>query len=220
MSIFNKLSTKSRIEKFSKFNKYFAFDHNTSILDIGAEIRHTDKCLPELIDSYTWKNNITALNINKKHIDRVKKKYPEIKAIVGDACNLPFNDKSFDIVFSNAVIEHVGNFEKQILMAKEVMRVGKSWFITTPYHWYPFEFHLRLPLVTWLPFQGYLSAGQLIAYNHAKKRYSFFNSKHKHLRLLSMKEIKTCFPSSTIIKQQITFMPETVIIVGGIINSN
>ncbi len=46
---------------------------------------------------------------------------------------LPFKDKSYDIVFSNSVIEHVGNLEKQKQFADEVQRVGKSYFIQTPY---------------------------------------------------------------------------------------
>jgi hypothetical protein len=38
-------------------------------------------------------------------------------------------------------------------MAAEIMRVGKKWFITTPNRWFPFEFHLRLPVVSWLPYK-------------------------------------------------------------------
>jgi len=60
--------------------------------------------------------------------------------LLGDALDLRWPDKYFDAVYSNAAIEHVGDFDSQKRMAAEVMRVGKRWFVTTPNRWYPFEF--------------------------------------------------------------------------------
>ena len=92
----------------------------------------------------------------------IKKHYPEIEAVVGDARDLPWPDKYFDAVYCNAVIEHLGDFENQKKMAAEIMRVGKRWFVTTPNRWYSFEFHLRLPFVTWLPGHSYFWVGRII----------------------------------------------------------
>ncbi len=94
------------------------------------------------------------------------------------------------------------------------MRVGKRWFVTTPNRWYPFEFHLRLPFVTWLPNHGYLWCGRLVRYDHLMHRY-VRGSRVEGLRLLSRSELGLCFPGSTIIGQRVTFMPETLIVVGG-----
>ena len=69
----------------------------------------------------------------------------------GDACALPFADGSFDVVFSNAVIEHVGDIDRQRLFVAEALRVGRRVFLTTPNRWFPIEVHTRLPLVHWLP---------------------------------------------------------------------
>ena len=41
-----------------------------------------------------------------------------------------YEDKQFDLVFSNSVIEHVGDLEGQRQRAHEIMRVGKH-FITS-----------------------------------------------------------------------------------------
>ena len=77
------------------------------------------------------------------------------------------------MVYSNALIEHVGGFDNQKKMAAEVMRLGKQWFLVTPNRWYPWEFHLRLTFVTWLPEHGYLWAGSVVRYSHVQKKYVF-----------------------------------------------
>lgn len=76
-----------------------------------------------------------------------------ITTIVGDGCALNFENDSYDIVFSNSVIEHVGDWEHQKAFAKEAMRVGKKLWIQTPSFWCPLEPHFLAPFVHWLPVQ-------------------------------------------------------------------
>lgn len=212
MSIFTKLSYISRTRKLELFDKTFHPTDQLLILDVGAEVnRDGDRGL-QLIDSYRWKSNITAVNLDPQHIDKIRQYYPKIKATIGDACDLPWPDKYFDIVYSNAVIEHVGDFDRQKQMAAEIMRVGRRWFVTTPNRWYPFEFHMRIPFITWLPGHGYLWAGRIISYNHVRRKY-VFGLEQSGIRLLSMRELKKCFPTSKILKQRVTFMTETLIAV-------
>lgn len=58
-----------------------------------------------------------------------------------DGRNLPFDSKSFDLVFSNAVVEHVGGIEDQFKFVSEHVRVGKHWIFTTPNRFFPIESH-------------------------------------------------------------------------------
>lgn len=214
MSIFTRLSKISRIRKLELFNKLMNPTKEMRILDVGAEISPNSECNIQFIDCYPWKNNVSAINLSSEHISLIKQYYPEVDVRVGDACNLPWEDKHFDIVYSNAVIEHLGNFERQEKMATEIMRIGKSWFVTTPNRWYPFEFHMRLPFVTWLPRNGYIRFGQVISYNHMKRKY-MAGIGRDDIRLMTAKDLKHCFPTSRIIKQRVTFMAETLICVGG-----
>ena len=154
MTIFARLSKISRTRKLELFNKLMKPTKEVRVLDIGPQINPTNECDIQFIDYYPWKSNVSAINLSSEHISLIKQCHPEVDALVGDACALPWEDKHFDIVYSNAVIEHLGSFEKQKKMAAEIMRVGKSWFVTTPNRWYPFEFHLRLPFGTWLPRTG------------------------------------------------------------------
>ena len=214
MRIFRKLSYVSRKRKLQLFYKTINPSRQAKILDVGAQINpHSNDGL-QLIDSYPWKKNLAAVNLSPEHIFHIKKCYPEIDARIGDARNLPWPNKYFDAVYSNAVIEHAGDFEDQKKMAAEIMRVGKRWFVTTPNRWYPFEFHLRLPLVTWIPRHGYVWVAKIIRYNHVQQKY-VFGEKLSGTRLMTMGELKECFPNSRVIKQRVTFMAETLIAVGG-----
>ncbi len=58
-----------------------------------------------------------------------------------DALDLPFADKRFDLVVSNAVIEHVGDEVAQKKFVSEHVRVGKHWVYTTPNRFFPVESH-------------------------------------------------------------------------------
>lgn len=214
MGLFSKLSYVSRKRKLELFYNMLRPSEQTKVLDVGGEVNPRGGSDLQFIDSYPWKKNLAAVNLSCEHISRIKEHHPEIDARVEDALSLPWPDKYFDVVYSNAVIEHVGDFEKQKQMASEIMRVGKRWFVTTPNRWYPFEFHMRLPFVTWLPGSAYLRVGKIISYNHVRKKY-MFGINHDGLRLMTARELKLCFPYSTIIKQRITFMAETLIAIGG-----
>ena len=214
MRLFSKLSTISRKRKLQFFNRIILPTEKMRVLDVGAEVDPSGARGLQFIDFYPWKNRISAINISPEHISSIKRLYSDIDAIVGDARELPWPDNYFDIVHSNAVIEHLGSYENQRKMAAEVMRVGKRWFVTTPNRWYPFEFHMRLPFVTWLPDNAYLWAGRIIAYNHVKRKYTL-GWKRDDLRLMTARELRHCFPGSKIVKQRVTFMAETLIVVGG-----
>src|SRR5258708_6804265 len=57
--------------------------------------------------------------------------------IVGDGCKTGLPSASFDVVFSNSVIEHVGGAERQRLFAAECVRCGHGYFVQTPNKWFP-----------------------------------------------------------------------------------
>ncbi|TKJ38261.1 MAG: hypothetical protein CEE38_05745 [Planctomycetes bacterium B3_Pla] len=213
MSIFGKLSRISRNRKLELFYEMMKPTEDTSILDIGAEIDPSHVTSLQFIDHYPWKNKVSAINLSSEHVSHLHEHYPEVDARIGDACSLPWEDKHFDVVYSNAVIEHVGDLERQNKMASEIMRVGRQWFVTTPNRWFPFEFHMRLPFVTWLPLNGYLWIGKIISYNHVRQKYTVGN-KCDALRLMSTRELQECFPGSQILKQRVTFWAETLIVVG------
>lgn len=66
-----------------------------------------------------------------------------------DALCLPFEDDAFDLVVSNAVIEHVGGKPEQRRFIEEHARVGRHWVFTTPNRAFPIEAHTHQFMRHW-----------------------------------------------------------------------
>ena len=113
------LGNQFRERRFSFFiKKINTLPKPVSILDVGGKVNF-------------WENRGLAGNPNFKitivNIEKETSKYSNINHKIGDATNLSqFNDKSFNVVHSNSVIEHLYNFNNQSKMALEIIRVGKK----------------------------------------------------------------------------------------------
>lgn len=209
-AIFERLSLRSRRLKMQLLQRWLPLDGSERVLDIGSQV---DAQSQQILERFPDRSRITAVNVQQEHLDRIRAAYPGIRTMLADARTLPFPDRAFDLVYSNAVIEHVGTFADQRRMADEVRRVGRRWFLTTPNRWYPFEFHARLPLVSWLPAAWMHKVARLWAYNHVHRRYQAGND-YSDVRLLTAAQLRTLFPDSRILKPRITFWPETLVVVG------
>lgn len=144
-----KISSNNRTQKYNFFLHKIKPSENDKILDVGfcnTEYSVVDNFLEK---NYPYLYNITALGI--EGCKEFTQMYPEVKVILYDGRIFPFEDKSFDIGWSNAVIEHVGNEEAQIFFLKELNRTCKRLYFTTPNRYFPFETHTRYPLIHWLP---------------------------------------------------------------------
>jgi hypothetical protein len=154
MQVVDAISLRSRERKLRLFMEELQPTPETSVLDVGADelgFGEGDGCatLNFFEERYPWPERITALGVHDGRGFRTR--YPGIAYVQGDACALPFEDGAFDVVFSNAVIEHVGGRDRQRQLVSEAIRVGRRVFITTPDRRFPVEIHTRLPLVHWLP---------------------------------------------------------------------
>jgi SAM-dependent methyltransferase len=150
----DQVSLRSRERKLRLFLDELHPTVETSVLDVGADELafgegHGCGTLNFFEERYPWPERITALGLHDG--SGFSARYPKIRYVQGDACALPFADGEFDIVFSNAVIEHVGDRERQRQLVSEALRVGRRIFITTPNRRFPIEVHTRLPLLHWLP---------------------------------------------------------------------
>jgi SAM-dependent methyltransferase len=186
MGLADQISLRSRRRKFALFMETIAPTAETTVLDVGVDdVAFGDAAGCETLnffeELYPWPLQITALGLHEG--ERFRASYPLVRYVQGDALALPFENGSFDVVFSNAVIEHVGGREQQRRFVEESLRVARSAFVTTPNRWFPVEVHTRLPLVHWLP-----DALAHRAYDLARKPWA------KENRLLGPGSLRDLFP--------------------------
>ena len=115
----------------------------------------------------------------------------QVQLIRADGRDLPFESQSFDWVFSNAVIEHVGSWEDQIRFANEIRRVSsKGYFVTTPNKFFPIEPHTLLPFYQFLPARIQQRA---VPYSAGYLR------QYEVIHLLSTKQMQELFPEARVV---------------------
>src|SRR3954469_19918693 len=128
--------------------------------------------------------------------------------VAGDGRALPFRDGAFDVVFSNSVIEHVGDGESQRRFALEVARVGRAYWVQTPNRWFPVEQHLLTPIVHWLPKSWQRAVVPRFTVWAAVRRVSAdrrrFYLEHylSDVKLLGAGELGRMFPGARIIRER------------------
>jgi SAM-dependent methyltransferase len=194
MRLADSISLRSRQRKLQLLLDELRPTPETSVLDVGADelgFGEADGCgtMNFFEELYPWPERITALGLHDGEGFRTR--YPHIPYVQGDACALPFEDGAFDIVFSNAVIEHVGGRERQRQLVSEAIRVGRRVFITTPNRRFPVEVHTRLPIVHWLPdavaHRAYRAAGKGFATDvHLLTRSSLASLFPGRVRIVSL----------------------------------
>jgi hypothetical protein len=174
------------------------FGEPVRILDVGGlAMFWRDNC-PQL----PKRCNITMLNVTETATEGL----PNIESVVGDARRMTmFADDSFDIVFSNSVIEHVGTLYDQMAMAKEVERVGKAYFVQTPNRYFPLEPHFLFPFWTFMP--TFLRSRLLQHFNLGwiQREPNLLQSRARieQMRLLNFTEMKGLFPNAKIVGERI-----------------
>ena len=207
--IFQKIILNARNDFFNLFIFNNNYSKYKSVIDIGST-PSIDKEQNTFLENIKDNQNVTCLSNQDCRI--LQKKYKNIKNIViGDARNTMLKENSFEIVHSNATIEHVGSFENQISFVKEMLRISKeSVFIQTPNRFYPIDFHTILPFIHWLP--------KKIHRKILKFLKKDFYAKEENLNLLTAKELnKICkllnIKKYKILKYKLFFLTSNLILV-------
>ena len=128
--------------------------------------------------------------------------------VAGDGRCLPFRDGAFDVVFSNSVIEHVGDTDSQARFAREAMRVGRRFWVQTPNRWFPVEQHLLIPLIHWLPRRWQrvlaprLDVARIVLRLSPDRRQFYVRHYLEDVRLLDAAGLRSLFPGARLVRER------------------
>ncbi len=186
----------------------FAERGRVRIIDLGGEpdywLRVFDRALLE-----GCKAHITLVNPQPFEVED-----PLFTAAVGDACALPEHaDFSFDLVHSNSVVEHVGDWPRMEAFAAEVRRLAPRYYVQTPYFWFPIEPHFSSPFFHWRSEQARARLLMKRRHGFAERASDVGQAMRdvQHARLLDKQQFRYLFPDAQHIDEKAAGLTKSLI---------
>ena len=194
------LGDEFRSNRMAMFKRLFAMTEGTHILDLGA-------------DAATWAQLDPGQRVTLVNLDpRVLRGH--LTSIVADALAVPFADGSFDVVFSNSLIEHLGTDQRQRAFAAEVRRLSRNgYFIQTPNKWFPIEPHYLAPFVQFVPKSIRPAVIRWMTLWGWMTRPSREQCGRmcQEIRLLDAREMRQLFPEAKIVRERFFGLTKSII---------
>jgi Methyltransferase domain len=200
-----------RRRRMARFYATFQPSGQTRVLDIGGA--------PNTWFTESGGNGAFPVTlINLQYPDRHMLTGSRFTIVEGDAIRLPFPDASFDIAFSNSVIEHMTTWERQQAFAAEARRVARSLWIQTPARSFPVEQHLLTPWFQYVPrrLQPRLARRFTVWGWLTRPSPAEVDEMLSDIRLLTRRELQILFPDCHILRERFCGLTKSYIAVRGI----
>ena len=161
--LFKMFSERSRRNRSAVFHAMLQPTDSSSILDLGGSDGS------HIAGIVSTRRNVCISDLNVRALELAAQRFGFRTIALDGTERLPIGDCEFDIVFCSSVIEHVtgpkdivvSNTDNisfvadarryQRIFAEEIRRVGRRYFVQTPYRYFPIESHSWLPMpIIWL----------------------------------------------------------------------
>lgn len=210
IKILEKFAKVLRRDRFVLFKSFMlTLPRPVNVLDVGGR----QKFWEDMNFTDEADINLTILNVEKVEVTK-----PNFRSIVGDTRKIPdLKSQEFDVVFSNSVIEHVGDYQQQSQMVEEIKRLGKRYFIQTPNYFFPIEPHFLFPCFQFFPL--YLKV--FILLNFGAGWYKKVENKQEavevanSINLLTEQKVRSLFPEATIYQEKLFGLTKSFIAYSG-----
>lgn len=201
-TLLSPFSARARGKRMREFSTRMAVEEAASVIDLGGQ--------PMIWSGVDTSLKITILNL-PGIVQIASKSHHQIEYVVGDACEVTgYKDASFDIVFSNSVIEHVGDRAARAKFAREVQRLGRAYWVQTPCKYFPIEPHNGMPF--WWFYPKALREAIIARW---KKKLPEWTEMIEGTDIVSRRELETLFPGGVILVERFLGLPKSYIVYRG-----
>ena len=205
----NSLAARLRKDRFSFFLSLISrMNQPITILDVGG----SEEFWKLLMLECGMDIRVTLLNIIEQKVST-----PHFDSVIGNVLNLNLTNASFDVIFSNSVIEHIGDYENQRKMAEVVKRVGKRYFIQTPNKYFFIEPHFLFPFFQFLPIviRIWLVTHFAMGWFNKEPNPEYARDIINSIHLLSKKDLLALFSGCHLYEEKVLGMTKSYIAYSG-----
>lgn len=181
----------SRRRRTATFKERIHLHPGQRVIDLGGT--------PEIWQFVETPLDITLVNIAfNPEMDASIAPQHTFTFAVGDACKLDYPSGSFDLAFSNSVIEHVGDDDRQERFAEEVRRLAPRYWVQTPSKWFPLEAHTGMPF--WWFYPQRLRDRLISSW---RRKLPEWTEMVETTTVLEKRKLREMFPDSTIANERL-----------------
>lgn len=182
------------------------------IVDLGGTEQYW-QIAADYLNQHRGRLSITLVN----NEPTVPPSDPLFASVEGDACDPDlFGGRRFDVVHSNSVIEHVGDWSRMQAFADNVVRLSERYFVQTPNYWFPLEPHFRVVGFQWLPLPAraaLMRRFNLGFFPRAKTPEEAWDNV-REIRLLDRRMMMALFPQAELRIEKVAGFAKSVMVVG------
>lgn len=205
------LGGRARLRRWQMFRSHFPDVTEMRVLDLGGTVE-------------SWRRapvrpaHVTVLNL----FEPGRSEDDRITPVTGDACaaraalasaGAPL---SYDLVFSNSLLEHVGGHAQRSRLAASVLELAPYHWVQTPYRYFPVEPHWLFPLMQFLPMRARAAVAERWPLGHSRPA-----SRGEALaaaqwtELIGIAELRAYFPASLVLKERMFGLTKSITAVTG-----
>ncbi len=220
--LFAAFSSRVRAKRGALMLARLPVDETTRILDLGGG---NGSYLGRLLGPGY---DVTVADVVPEDLAAAERAFGYKTHLLDGSDTLPWEAGAFDLVFCNSVIEHVAGgagdcwqvvdsaaferrgSERQKRFAAEIARVGRGYWVQSPWKHFPVESH------TWLPalLVVYLPRRQQVGLIRAANGY-WVKRTTPDWRLLTKRDMEAMFPDAEIVVERWLGLPKSIIALRG-----
>ncbi|MDQ4054424.1 MAG: methyltransferase type 11 [Actinomycetota bacterium] len=200
------LGAQARLRRWEVFRSHFPDLGDMRVLDLGGTVE-------------SWRRapvrpaHVTVLNLVEPGWGEDGWATP----LTGDACaaraalEAAGAQASYDLVFSNSLLEHVGGHAQRSRLAESVRELAPYHWVQTPYRYFPVEPHWLFPLMQFLPMRlrAVVAERWPLAHTRPASRADAI-SNAQWTELIGITELRAYFPTSQILKERLFGLTKSI----------